>query len=345
MGQLLSHPVDDKVIESHTSHSLSYTVGTMQGYRMSMEDAHDVLIDPADTLAVFGVFDGHGGSKCSQYLSHHLVKHIYRSLALLRHARTCSAAIATMRDAFFACDAKLAHDSTMVDCGSTAVVAAIVREKYVVVANTGDSRCILSLDGHAKTMSFDHKPTGMGERVRIENSNGYVMSGRINGVLALSRAFGDFKFKNRLLKRTENVFLQQGQDMQNCHVKLPPELVQVTVEPEFLVYDMTTKYAEAVEAEFLILACDGIWDCYKNEDLVRDIRNKLAQEWTLTKITEFILNRCLQMANNYTGIGFDNMTLIIVALHPGRTMEEWYVDMRKKVSREKTTVVDGHDGK
>lgn len=343
MGQLLSHPVDDKTIEEYSHDTLSYSVGAMQGYRMTMEDAHDIWINLHETLAVMGVFDGHGGSDCSHYLSQHLIRHIFKALnsskdgGPLVSERLTKDTIRIIRDEFFGLDAKLSTDSKMINCGSTAIVAAMIRNQYIVVANTGDSRCILSVKGSAKPMSFDHKPSTIGEKVRIENANGYVINGRVNEVLALSRAFGDFKFKNSQIRHSDNTYLRRNLDVLGKSVtELPPDLVQVTVEPEFLVYDLS--HAACDTPEFMVLACDGIWDCYKADALVKAIRDKLALEWSLHRITEHILNQCLLMANNYTGIGFDNMTLIIAAIHPHMSMSEWRQLMRDKVLSEKQLI-------
>ena len=64
------------------------------------------------------------------------------------------------------------------------------------VGNVGDSRCIGSIGGVAEALSVDHKPGDMLERARIENAGGFVEFNRVNGNLALSRAVGDFAFKN-----------------------------------------------------------------------------------------------------------------------------------------------------
>ncbi len=47
-------------------------------------------------------------------------------------------------------------------------------------------------------MTEDHKPTDMGEYRRIMESGGVVVNGRINGILNLSRAIGDFNYKQCL---------------------------------------------------------------------------------------------------------------------------------------------------
>ena len=45
-------------------------------------------------------------------------------------------------------------------------------------------------------MSEDHKPDNAGEVKRIEKANHYVEDSRVDGNLALSRAFGDFQYKD-----------------------------------------------------------------------------------------------------------------------------------------------------
>lgn len=64
---------------------------------------------------------------------------------------------------------------------------------------------------------------------------------RVNGDLAVSRALGDFVYKNS--------------------PALPPEKQQVSCEPDIFVYER--KHAED---QFIVLACDGIWDVMSNEE-------------------------------------------------------------------------------
>ena len=42
----------------------------------------------------------------------------------------------------------------------------------------------------------DHKPSNEPEKERIQNAGGSVMIQRVNGSLAVSRALGDFEYKN-----------------------------------------------------------------------------------------------------------------------------------------------------
>ncbi|KAK1650522.1 hypothetical protein QYE76_068327 [Lolium multiflorum] len=102
--------------------------------------------------------------------------------------------------------------------GSTACVA-LIRGNQIIVGNVGDSRCVLSRNGQAIDLSTDHKPNEAGERARIEAAGGSVVQRevlvfdalgrmrielgayRVDGIIAVSRALGDFQFKkNNKLK-------------------------------------------------------------------------------------------------------------------------------------------------
>ncbi|GKA96153.1 probable protein phosphatase 2C 60 [Tanacetum coccineum] len=74
-------------------------------------------------------------------------------------------------------------------CGSTACVA-IIRNNQLVVANSGDSRCVLSRKGQAHNLSKDHKPDLESEKERIIKAGGFIHCGRVNGSLNLTRAIG-----------------------------------------------------------------------------------------------------------------------------------------------------------
>ena len=117
--------------------------------------------------------------------------------------------------------------------GCTAVFAYTNGQK-LWVANAGDSRAVLGRNGVAIEMSQDHKPNLENERLRIEKAGGRVQAGRINGNLNLSRSLGDFDYK------------------QNS--ELPAENQMITALPEIKEIDITP------EDQFLILACDGVWD-------------------------------------------------------------------------------------
>jgi len=132
--------------------------------------------------------------------------------------------------------------------GCTAVCA-LVKSGRLYVANAGDSRCILSRAGRAVEMTTDHKPELPEEARRIMEAGGFVSNGRVNGNLNLTRAIGDQDYKRDR--------------------SLPPSKQIITCVPD------VTEEQLAEDDEFIVLACDGIWDCMSNQQVVNFIRRRL----------------------------------------------------------------------
>ena len=73
MGEYLSKPDTKKYTTSNVSEYIKYTESSMQGWRVSMEDAHICKLelggDPR--AALFAVFDGHGGAEVARFCGRH----------------------------------------------------------------------------------------------------------------------------------------------------------------------------------------------------------------------------------------------------------------------------------
>lgn len=122
--------------------------------------------------------------------------------------------------------------------GCTAT-SALITPNEIIVANSGDSRIVLAVRKGDKyqaiEMSEDHKPDNKGEKARIERAGGFVEENRVKGVLNLSRSLGDLEYK--------------------LDSKLSAADQMITAVPEI------RKERISSDTAFLILACDGIWDC------------------------------------------------------------------------------------
>ena len=68
--------------------------------------------------------------------------------------------------------------------------------------------------------------------------------------------------------------------------------------------------------EFIILACDGIWDCLTSEEAVARVRKGLSERSTKEKVNEVIETIFEQIIApdilSSSGVGTDNMTCIVV---------------------------------
>ncbi|CZS92308.1 probable protein phosphatase 2C [Rhynchosporium agropyri] len=317
MGQTLSEPVVDKTSENGGDDRLIYGVSSMQGWRISMEDAHATILDLQSVaeggkeakqasvdsrLSFFGVYDGHGGDKVALFAGENIHPIIAKQEAFKKGDLEQA-----LKDGFLATDRAILNDPRYEEevSGCTASVA-IVSAKQIFVGNAGDSRSVLGVKGRAKPLSFDHKPQNEGEKARITAAGGFVDFGRVNGNLALSRAIGDFEFKKS--------------------AELAPEQQIVTAYPDVTVHDISD------DDEFLVVACDGIWDCQSSQAVVEFVRRGIAAKQDLSKICENMMDNCLASSSETGGVGCDNMTIIIIGLLRGKSKEEWYDEIAKRVA-------------
>ncbi|KAL2277549.1 hypothetical protein FJTKL_15381 [Diaporthe vaccinii] len=88
------------------------------------------------------------------------------------------------------------------------------RQRVLYTANVGDTRIILCRAGKALRLSYDHKASDENERKRISNAGGRILNGRVNGVLAVTRALGDIDMKILITGHpyTTETVLQPGVD-------------------------------------------------------------------------------------------------------------------------------------
>ncbi len=242
-----SDPEEESIIHPESGGvkyaKFSYGYSSYKGKRFSMEDFHSAKIETIDgqEIGLFGVFDGHGGSRAAEYLKNHLFENLLKHPKFLDDTKSVITEVYLKTDQDFLKDAKNQNR----DAGSTASTAVLVGD-HLLVANVGDSRAVICKGGKAVALSTDHKPNQSDERQRIEDAGGVVMwagTWRVGGILAVSRAFGD-----RLLKQ---------------YVVADPEIQEDTIEKG---------------VDFLVLASDGLWDVVSNEDAVEMVSNILNAE-------------------------------------------------------------------
>lgn len=72
MGAYLSQPNTSKTSSDGGNSNMSYGFSAMQGWRVSMEDAHNCIPEFDEETAMFAVYDGHGGEEVALYCSKYL---------------------------------------------------------------------------------------------------------------------------------------------------------------------------------------------------------------------------------------------------------------------------------
>eukprot|EP01091_Cochliopodium_minus_P010233 TRINITY_DN2670_c0_g4_i1.p1 TRINITY_DN2670_c0_g4~~TRINITY_DN2670_c0_g4_i1.p1 ORF type:complete len:994 (+),score=344.34 TRINITY_DN2670_c0_g4_i1:3-2984(+) len=172
-------------------------------------------------------------------------------------------------------------------CGATALAILIINKK-VFVANLGDARAIIVYPSSSnpleevsfKRISFDHKPYDIEESDRIRELGGYVENKRINGTLAVSRAFGDFY--------------------------LTPF---VSAKPFCDVFDF-----QFIENQrfCIVMGCDGVWDELSDENVSLFIQKSLflQKEKPSNKLLDHVAEQLRDLA--YCCGSDDNITVQLV---------------------------------
>ncbi|KAI8019028.1 putative protein phosphatase 2C 13 [Camellia lanceoleosa] len=265
---------------------------TDKGCRKSNEDEHicvDNLSAHLDYLfgyplpsAFYAVFDGHGGSNAAAaYVKENAMKLFFEDANLPPTSDIDDAFLEKLKNshhrAFLLADQALASECSVPDsCGTTALTA-LVLGKHLMVANAGDCRAVLCRKGVAVQMSQDHRPSYSPERQRVEELGGYFEDGYLNGDLAVTRALGDWYMKFPIGSSSP-----------------------LTAEPEVQQIMLTE------DDEFLIVACDGIWDVMSNEDAVSLVRHALRRHNDPQQCARELVNEALRLNTA------DNLTAIIV---------------------------------
>jgi len=267
MGGFLSKPNVEKHSESGNSEEVRYGVVAMQGWRVEMEDAHLAKLDTTNKTYYFGVFDGHAGSKTAKASAEKLMSEL--SIDDSDHDDTI---ISKIRKAFLELDTYVEKE-VKEQSGSTAILC-IITPTRIIFSNCGDSRGVLCRNGEVCFATDDHKPTNEDEQSRIIKAGGMVMMKRVNGSLGVSRALGDFSYKgNEGLGQTEQM---------------------VSPEPE------TTIIQRTPDDQFMVLACDGIYDVLENDELVKFVSDELKVTSDLVAIGGNLIDICLNKVSLFS---------------------------------------------
>jgi len=128
-----------------------------------------------------------------------------------------------------------------------------------------------------ESLTTPHKANDPEERQRILNLGGHVFFGRVFGTLAVSRSFGDSRYKKP--KTSQNF---------------------VTWEPAITTKELNPSHRA------LVLACDGLWDVLSHNEVAESVVRGVNNGKNSQQISEELVNIALE---KYTE---DNVTVVTV---------------------------------
>jgi serine/threonine protein phosphatase PrpC len=133
--------------------------------------------------------------------------------------------------------------------------------------------------GKLVLLSHDHKPWDAVELERIEAAGCYVRDHRVDGQLAVSRAVGDLDFK------------RARKSLEEQAVTSVPEIIE------------EKRHADD---EFLVVACDGLWDVLGNESVLEFVATRDLSD--LSGIAQALVSYAVEIGS------MDNVTAVIMGL-------------------------------
>lgn len=222
---------------------MKYTVFTDCNFprRKTNEDTFCIVENFFEKINLYCIFDGHSGNEVSEYLKNNFSTVLKEELInqnFIFNEFNENKWKKCLQNSFDKIEYEL---KKCCDSGSTLVVLMIDEDKNCYFANVGDSiGCILN--EQIEKIGVKHRLDLISERERVEKSGGLVVRNRVNGILAISRAIGDFSMK--------------------------PE---VSSEPY-------VKICKLDQNDKIILASDGLWDFVTLNELFDFAKNNFDAE-------------------------------------------------------------------
>jgi len=99
-----------------------------------------------------------------------------------------------------------------------------------------------------------------------------------------------------------------------------------------LFYDASPTWRDCDLISLPLLFEIGIWDCMSSQEVITFVRKGISEQVPLDTLCEKTMDHCLASDSGMTGVGCDNMTMLIVAFLNGKTLEEWYEHITKRVA-------------
>jgi len=241
-------PLEIKYYNSPGEIRVGSSLSSVQGLRKHMEDTY--MVATYNHLELFSIFDGHGGIEVVSFVSRHLAEALLPPFESREKSGSSIDQLKIIIDNVFKELDKAMFDAKMFSgcCALVAIFDHKSNEIYVI--NLGDSKGILFDDSRQLILETSEKtPADPEEQDRILNAQSTLIRKtpngveRIDGMLAVSRAFGDIQWK----KPSKRSKTYSG-----------------TISPVSVIPSLSYAKLDFNRSKmfYLVLACDGFWfDC------------------------------------------------------------------------------------
>eukprot|EP00397_Hematodinium_sp_SG-2012_P020737 GEMP01021381.1.p1 GENE.GEMP01021381.1~~GEMP01021381.1.p1 ORF type:complete len:500 (+),score=102.80 GEMP01021381.1:26-1525(+) len=332
--------------EDRTPPSCSYNIEMGQH-----EDANEKFMEDRIVIKDFGnaiffaIYDGHGasskaakeqhGRNCVDHVSAIFHEHMMPPIVA---GFTGTELVANVERAFLEIEEECFREGSGYRNGTTAC-AAVIREKKLIITNLGDSQAVLCRGGIMQNLTNLHRPGEVGEKTRIEAEgceiveycDGRLAEYRLESGLAVSRSFGDFGCDSAEESPITSMrpYMSDSNDEDDSESTRESEL---NVRPNPLVrgqsWQSTTSsqkprglsalpecHEVALEDndEFVLIACDGIYDVMDTTTAMRIVRQTLRNpNKSANDAAKELIRRCKSI-QEFKGV-LDNLSVTVAVL-------------------------------
>jgi serine/threonine protein phosphatase PrpC len=239
----------------------------IQGKRKYMEDR--IILNNNKLFNFSCILDGHGGHHCADFLKDNLYKNFCSYLKNnYEIKRSIKLSFNNLNKRFL---------TYHLNSGSTCNLLIINKNiNKFVLANVGDSRCIAYYDNNKiKQISIDHRPDLIKEKIRIELLGGKIIKNRVQGILGLTRSFGDRKIRK---------FIQPIPDIYEGKIN---------------------------NIKYFLQGSDGVFDYASNKEIINFFNKCLKKTKNNYKISiEMLMKYIFRVRNSK-----DNISIIVTVIH------------------------------
>ena len=244
-------------------------------------------------MSYFGVFDGHGGETCSEYLKNNYLNILIENKNFPFDIKTA------IIESFEKAEEEIYNQNKNkkleeIDPSGSCALVAIITENKIYIGNIGDSRAIMSLNNGSKVkqLTNDHKPNNIKEYERIiknggkvyvdddytEDEHGKYDEKELKYILNKSE-FEKYKGQKDVIFRhypSDLAVMRSVGDLKSKKKEyggLPGNIIGI---PDVFIYDYNASN------DFMIMGCDGIYDDLSNEEIVKAawyiFKNKMKEK-------------------------------------------------------------------
>ena len=214
------------------------------------------------------------------------------------------------------------NKQTNIFAGSTSSVMVLYKQKkqrgteeqekiHIALANVGDCRAVVCIQGKSQQLTTDHRPSDPQERARVEKAGGYVEGGRVGGSLGVARSFGDLQYKSVgeevLVSNVRNDDV--GKDLDFAKQHLWGEHQQVVSRPEVVHLEVRQG-----QHEFVVMASDGLWDVLSNDEVCNFVRFQLLVSTDVRQAARLLVEEAEGRARR-NDESVDNISAVVCCLN------------------------------